>query len=255
MIRRIMSYRFMFSELVKRDFKKKYKGTVLGMFWSMLSPLLHLLVMRIVFTQFFGRNTPHYTTYLFAGNLMFSFFVESTNGGKNALVANSDIIQKINIPKPLFLLSKNVSALINFGLTMIIFFIFVALDGIAFSPRFVAVLYPTLCMVLINLGVGLFVSALFVFFRDVGYLYEIFTLLLRYMSAIFYRVDSYPPEVQRIFLVNPVYDCIKYVRLVVIDGTIPSLQYHLLLLAYASVFLFLGILMYRKYNDQFIYYL
>ena len=65
MLKKIKKYRFMFSELVKRDFKKKYKRTVLGMGWSMLSPLLHLLVMKLVFTQFFGRNTPHYTTYLF----------------------------------------------------------------------------------------------------------------------------------------------------------------------------------------------
>ena len=73
--------RFLFEELVKRDFKKKYKRTILGMGWSMLSPLLMLLVMKIVFEQFFGRTVPHYTTYLFCGLLMFNWFSESTNGG------------------------------------------------------------------------------------------------------------------------------------------------------------------------------
>ena len=255
MLKKIKKYRFMFSELVKRDFKKKYKRTVLGMGWSMLSPLLHLLVMKLVFTQFFGRNTPHYTTYLFAGNLFFSFFRESTNGGKDALLANRDLILKINIPKYLFLLSKNVSALINFGLTLIVFFVFVALDGIAFSPKFISILYPVICLVLINVGVGLVLSALNVFFRDIGYLYDIFTQLLMYMSAIFYRVDAYPAEIQRIFLINPVYDCIKYVRVVVLEGNIPSLQYHVLLLAYASVFLIIGCVLYKKLNHKFVYYL
>lgn len=255
MIKKILRYEFLFSELVKRDFKKKYKRTVLGMGWSMLSPLLHLLVMRLVFTRFFGRNTPHYTTYLFAGNLFFSFFRESTNGGKDALVSNRELILKVNVPKYLFLLSKNVSALINFGLTLIVFFVFVALDGIAFSPRFFAILYPVVCLVFTNVGVGLVLSALNVFFRDIGYLYDIFTQLLMYMSAIFYQVDAYPERIQRLFLLNPVYDCIKYVRVVVIDGKIPSLQYHILMLGYALVFLIFGCILYKKLNHRFVYYL
>ena len=114
--------RFLFSELVKRDFKQKYKRTVLGMDWSVLSPLLNLLVMSLVFTQFFGRNTPHYTIYLFCGNLVFSYYRESTNGGMNALMANAHIFTKVNVPKYLFLLSKNVSSLINFGLNLCVFF-------------------------------------------------------------------------------------------------------------------------------------
>lgn len=117
-IRTLREHQFMFEELVKRDFKQKYKRTVLGMAWSVLSPLLTLLVMRVVFTRFFGRDTPHYTTYLFAGNLMFSYFRESTNGGMQSLMSNASIFTKINVPKYMFLLSKNVSAVINFGLTL-----------------------------------------------------------------------------------------------------------------------------------------
>ena len=109
-LHKFSQYRFLFCELTKRDFKRKYKRTVLGMGWSILSPLLTLLVMRIVFTQFFGRETPYYTTYLFAGNLFFNFFKESTKGGMNALYSNASIITKIRVPKYLFLLSQNVSS-------------------------------------------------------------------------------------------------------------------------------------------------
>ena len=146
--------RFLFSELVKRDFKQKYKRTVLGMDWSVLSPLLNLLVMSLVFTQFFGRNTPHYTIYLFCGNLVFSYYRESTNGGMNALMANAHIFTKVNVPKYLFLLSKNVSSLINFGLNLCVFFLFVLFDGISFGPHFLALLYPIICLVVFNLGRG-----------------------------------------------------------------------------------------------------
>ena len=108
MIQKMLSYQFLFEELVKRDFKKKYKRTILGMAWSVLAPLLALLVMKLVFTNFFGRNTPHYTIYLFCGNLIFSYFNESTSQGMFSLVSNAGIFTKVNIPKYFFLFSKNV---------------------------------------------------------------------------------------------------------------------------------------------------
>lgn len=251
---KLRSQKFLFEELVKRDFKQKYKRTVLGMGWSILFPLLQLIVMRLVFTRFFGRNMPYYTTYLFAGNLMFNYFKESTSGSMTALRSNASIFTKINVPKYLFLLSKNVSAVINFGLALIVFFVFAAIDGITFTPVCFAILYPIACLTLFNIGVGMILSALHVFFRDIQYLYEIFTLLLLYMSAIFYYVDSYPENVQKLFLLNPVYANIKYVRLAVIEATVPSLAYHGLLLLYAVVALGIGALIYKKKNQKFLYY-
>lgn len=146
------------------------------------------------------------------------------------------------------------SAIINFGLTLLVFFLFAAIDGVTFSLQFITILYPILCLMVFNIGVGLILSALFVFFRDISYLYDVFTMLLMYMSAIFYTVDGYAPEVQRLFLLNPVYCAIKYVRLVVLNGTVPSVQFHLLLAAYAALALLLGGLMYKKKNHQFLYY-
>lgn len=248
-------YEFLFDELVKRDFKKKYKRTVLGMFWSILSPLLTLLVMKLVFTQFFGRSTPHYTTYLFAGNLVYSYFRDSTNAGMASLMNNKSIITKVPIPKYIFVFSSNISALVNFLLTLVIFFIFAAFDGITFSFSFLALVFPCLCLLIFNIGTGLILSALFVFFRDTQYLYSVFTLLLMYMSAIFYRVESYSLMIQKIFYLNPVYAYIRYFRIVVIDGNIPSLALHVLCVFYAvAVFLF-GFWIYRKNNQKFLYYM
>ena len=250
----IYKRQFLFSELVKRDFKQKYKRTLLGMGWSVLSPLLNLLVMSLVFTRFFGRNPPHYTIYLFCGNLVFSYYRESTNGGMNALMANARIFTKVNVPKYLFVLSKNVSSLINFGLNLCVFLLFALFDGISFGPHFLALLYPITCLVVFNLGVGMILSALFVFFRDITYLYDIFTLLLNYMSAIFYKVDAFSPMVQRIFLCNPVYCYIRYFRVVVLEGGIPSLPFHLLCAFYALLAAAAGGYIYKKYNHSFLYY-
>lgn len=253
-MQKLKQYQFLFEELVKRDFKKKYKRTVLGMAWSILSPLLMLLVMKLVFTQFFGRNMEHYTTYLFCGNLVFSYFSESTGQGMQSLMGNAGIFTKVNVPKYLFLFSKNVQALINFGLTLIVFFLFCILDGITFTWKFLLLLYPICTLLLFNIGVGLILSALFVFFRDIQYLWSVFTQLLMYLSAIFYTIDQYPYTVQCLFLLNPVYLHIRYFRKIVIDGEIPTIWFHLLMLAYVAVVLGIGCWMYKKYNTRFLYY-
>lgn len=254
MLAKLKAHQFLFEELVKRDFKKKYKGTVLGMAWSVLSPLLMLLVMRLVFAHFFGRNMEHYTTYLFCGNLIFAFFNESTGQGMSSLLNNANIFTKVNVPKYLFLLSKNVQCLINFGLTLCMFVLFCFLDKITFTWRWILLLYPICGLVCFNIGVGLILSALYVFFRDIQYLWGVFTQLLMYMSAIFYSIDSYSPLVQHAFLLNPVYLFIRYFRKIVIEATIPSLWFHLLMAFDVLVAVGIGSWMYKKYNHQFLYY-
>lgn len=255
MLQKLKQNQFLFEELVKRDFKKKYKGTILGMAWSMLSPLLMLLVMRLVFTQFFGRGMEHYTTYLFCGNLIFFYFNDATTQGMTSLMSNGAIFSKVNVPKYLFLFSKNVQTLINFGLTLIIFFAFCILDDITFTWRILLLVFPIGCLVLFNLGVGMILSAWYIFFRDIQYLWGIFTQLLMYMSAIFYTIDQYSQTVQYAFLLNPVYLFIRYFRKIVIEASVPSFWFHLLMLADVGVVLLIGCWMYRKYNHRFLYYL
>ena len=254
MLTKLKKHQFLFEELVKRDFKQKYKRTVLGMGWSLLSPLLQLLVMSIVFGQLFGRGMEHYTIYLFCGNLIFAYFKESTGTGMTALMNNARIFTKVNVPKYLFLLSKNISSLINFGLTLCVFFLFAAIDGIEFGLHFLMLIFPVCCLVIFNIGVGLILSAMFVFFRDVQYLYDIFTLLLMYMSAIFYQVESMAPWFQKLIMFNPVYCYIKYFRIVVLNGSIPSLAYHCLCVFYALAAFTVGAFIYKKYNHKFLYY-
>ena len=252
---RFKEHKFLFVELVKRDFKKKYKRTYLGMLWSVLSPLLTLLVMSLIFSRFFKNTTPHYIIYLFSGNIVFSFFSDSTNGGMGSLLANSAIFTKINVPKYIFLLSRNVSSLINFGLTLVMYLIFCIIDGITFTWAFSMLIIPIACLVIFNIGIGLILSALYVFFRDIQYLWSVFTLLLMYMSAIFYTVteDKFGKFVT-LFDCNPLYVYIKYFREIVIHNNIPDLRLHLLAIGYALVAFALGALCYKKWNHKFLYY-
>ena len=254
MFGKLKRHRFLFEELVKRDFKKKYKRTVLGVGWSMLAPLLMLLVMKLVFENFFGRNVNHYTTYLFCGLLTFNWFSESTNSGMRSLFGNASIFTKVNIPKYLFLLSVNIQVLINFTLTLAVFFIFCAIDHVQFSWRFLLLAYPVSTMLVFNIGVGMVLSALFVFFRDIDYLWTVALQLLMYGSAIFYTLDGLGSDVQTLFSFNPVYRHIAYFRQIVLDATVPSAGTHLVLAAFAAAALLAGSFMYKRYNTKFLYY-
>lgn len=255
MLKKLKTNRFLFEELVKRDFTKKYKRTVLGMLWSVLGPLASLGVMALVFTHFFGRNIDHFIIYMFCGNLVYNYFKESTNSGMASLYNNAGIFSKVNVPKYLFLLSCNVSSLINFGINLLVLFVFCAIDGVVFTWKFILLLYPIGCLVVFNLGMGLILSALFVMFRDMTYLYDIFTQLLMYLSAIFYSIDSYTQQIQCLFYLNPVYVYIRYFRKIILDGEIPQPSFHLLAAGYAIMVLVIGAVIYKKKNYKFLYYI
>ena len=254
MIEKIKERSFLFTELVKRDFKKKYKRSYLGVMWSLISPLLSLLVMRIVFTRIFGRGIEHYTTYLFCGNLVFAYFNESTTQGMSAILHNAAIFTKIKVESILFLLSKNAQTFINFALTLIVFFVFCIFDGIMPSASFLLLIFPILCLTAFNVGVGAVLASLYVFMRDVQYLWSVFVQLLMYLSAIFYTIESYPEWARFLFNLNPVYLFISYFRKAVIEGRAPELWHHALMLVYSLFAMLAGLGVYRKARNKFPYY-
>lgn len=248
------NHRFVFEELVKRDFVKRYKRTVLGMLWSILSPLLTLGVMAFIFTNLFGRNIPHFVIYMFSGLINFNYFVESTNDGMRALRANARIFSKVNVPKYLFLFSQNVASLINFAIILMIYFGAIWISELHFSWRYVFLIYPVACLIVINLGVGFILSAMYIFFQDIQYLYSVFTRVLMYASAIFYDPSRFPDSVKMVLSFNPVFLCISYFREIVLHDTIPGWGLHLRLAIYAVVLFLLGCFMYKKYNKKFLFY-
>lgn len=241
---------FLLGALIRRDFIKKYKRTTLGILWSALSPLLLLITMDIIFGTFFGRKMPHYTIYLFSGLLLFNYFSSSTRGAMIALYSNAPIYSKVQVPKHYFVLSLSVARFIDFLVALAVYFIFVAVDGIAFSVRFVYLLYPIICLYFINLGIGMFLSTLYIFFRDINYLWPIICRIIMYASAIFYDVSILPGIVRRALSCNPLYMCIDYFRQLVIHSTVPSLEYHIVLGLMAVFCLVFGFVTYRFSRDK-----
>ena len=245
--------RFLLKQLIRRDFKSRYKRAALGVLWSMLAPLLRFGAQAIIFTTLFNRGE-HYISYLIAGNIVFHYFTDATTNTMFALQANGGIISKIKVDKDLFIFSRSISCLLNFLLTTIIMFVIVFIYQTPFHWNFVLLLYPVICMFFLNMGVGYILSVLFVLFKDTQYLYGLFTNVLMYFSAIFYRVESFSEQAQKLFYVNPVYCYIDYFRTIIIDNTIPSLFVHGLCVGFAVLFMVIGKLMYKLNDNKFAYY-
>lgn len=251
---KIKQNRFLFEELTKRDFKKKYKRTMLGILWSVISPFLTFLIQYFVFGHIFHRLDSGFVVYLLTGTLIFSFFNNATTAGMFAMYSNGSILSKVNVPKSLFVLSSNSAATFNFFLTLIVYFGFMLACGVNFGPHLLLMIYPILCLIIFNIGVSYVLSALFVFFRDIQYLYHIFTMLLSYLSAIFYEIKAFPEQLHILFYMNPIYEYISYTRELVIQSSVPSLQHHLVCLAFSLGMLGIGLLVHKKTEQKFVYY-
>lgn len=250
----IKKEQFLFEILVNRDFTLKYKRTVLGMLWSIISPLVSLLVMWMVFKNILKSNIEHFVIYMFAGQVVFNYFNDATTLGMTSLVDNANIFTKVNVPKYMFLLSKNISSLINFGITLLLLLLFILVEGLQVTSLYIMLVYPILMLILFNIGMGWILSALFVFFRDMRYLWGVFTQLLMWISAIFYGIDNLPPTARNLFLFNPVYLFIRYFRKIILENTVPSFPFHMLMLGYTVLAMGLGILIYKKNSREFLYY-
>lgn len=245
---------FLFKQLVHRDFTGRYKRAFFGVLWSILSPMFMFAVQAVVFSQVFGRTTAHYITYLITGNVVFHYFSDASNAGMFSLSSNGSIISKIKVPKWIFLLSKNVSCTMNFGFTLIINFIIAAIDGIEFHLTFFSLIYPIIWLTIFNIGIGMILSALHVFFRDIQYFWGIAVQAILYLSAVFYRVDMFNDFAKALFYLNPIYTYITYFRSVIINNAVPDLRLHLLCAGYAVEMLLIGILVYKKNSSRFVYY-
>lgn len=242
--------KYLLKQLIRRDFIKKYKRTTFGILWSVLSPLLLLVTMSLIFRNLFGRNTPHYNVYLFSGLLLYNYFNNSTSGSMLDLYQNSSIYSKVPVPKTYFIFSHSIANLINFGITLCVYFVFVAADGIPFRWNFLTLLYPITCLYFINLGIGLLLSTLYIFFSDVKYLYPVICRVVMYGSAIFYDVYIMSSRVRRVLQCNPVYSCIEYFRQVVIHATVPDLAHHIALALMAAICMLIGTLTYRSMRKK-----
>ena len=256
-------YSFLMSQLISRDFKVKYKRSVLGVLWSILQPILMMTVMAIVFSQMFRFNVEgtNYLVYLMTGIIMFSYFSDATNNAMTSVVFNFGLINKVYIPKYIFPISKCLFCGINFVLTLIPWFGIILLSYFGLGHYtchinvwYILIPYIFVCLFLFSLGIGMILSCVSVFLRDMFYIYSIILTIWNYMTPVFYSIEILPEKLQTIFKFNPLYLYITGVRSIVLSGHRPSLIQLGSMALISFVILLIGLFVFRKKQDEFIYY-
>lgn len=183
--------RILLRELVITDFKLRYQGSVLGYVWSLLKPLMLFAIMYVVFVHFlrFGRGIEHFAVSLLLGLVLWTFFIEATSQGMQAIVGRGDLIRKINFPKYIIVISGTISALINMILNLLVVFVFMLFDGVHFSWSLL--LFPITLFIIyaFSLGLAFFLAAAYVKYRDISHIWDVFLQGLFYATPIIYPIQ------------------------------------------------------------------
>lgn len=251
----IERYKFLISQLVIRDFKIKYKRSVLGVFWSFLNPLLTMVVQYIVFSTMFRSEINNYAVYLLVGIVCYSFFNEVTTMSLQSISGNANLIKKVYMPKYILPLARTLSSSVNLLISVIPLLLISIITGVVFHKSIFLTIFFLLCLIVFALGVGMFLSALNVFFRDVQFLWTVICMMWMYATPIFYSPSIIPEKFSFILDFNPLYHFIKNIRMCIIDGISPGPKSYIFCLLFALLSLFVGSLVFKKSQDKFTLYL
>ena len=248
-------YKYLLSELVKRDIKIKYRRSVIGIFWSFLNPLLTMIVLTVIFSTIFSMNIPNFPVYLLTGMIIFELFNKGSSGAMRSIRNNASIIKKVYVPKYMYSLGVALSELINFMLALIVLFLVMVYTGAPFTPYILTAIVPIFLLLIFTIGVGLILATVTVFFRDIEHLYGVFLTLLMYGCAIFYPVEIIPESVRFLFFYNPIFVYISMCRDSFLYGRMFDMNMLLFGIVSAVIALVLGIVLFYKYQDRFILYI
>ena len=199
----VRKYRFLIRQLVARDFRTKYKRSILGMFWSFLNPLLMMLVQYFVFSTIFKSDVPNFAAYLIIGTVMFNFFNEACGMALGSIVGNASLITKVYMPKYIYPLTRVMSSMVNLVISLIPLLIVCVITGVEFHKSALLAFFFLICLTVFSLGLGLLLSAAMVFFRDTQFLWGVLSMMWMYATPIFYPETILPEEFKFILQVNP----------------------------------------------------
>jgi len=250
LINDLKKYYNLLFEMVIRDIKVKYKKSILGLLWSVLNPLLMMIVMTIVFSTLFKSDIKNFPIYLLIGQITFSFFSDATNMSMMSIITNGSLLKKVYIPKYIFPASKTIFALVNFLFSLIAIAIVAIFTRQPISIHIIGLPLLIIYMFIFSLGIGLVLSSFAVFFRDLVHLYGILLLVWMYLTPIFYPVRIIPEKFLIFIKLNPMYHYISYFREILLYNRWPSFKMNIICLTFAILSLILGsIVFYRKQNE------
>ena len=247
-------YHYLLYQLVKKDIKLKYRSSYMGVLWTLLEPLLTMMVLVLVFSKLY-HNTKDFPVYILTGRLLYSFFANTTRGALKSVRANASMIKKVYVPKYMYPLASVLSGYVQFLISLVVLAGVAVYCDITPTWHLLESLIPLIVVLILTMGIGLWLSTLAVFFRDLEYLWSVALTLIMYACAIFYKVETVVGDNNRwLFRLNPLYSVIENFRDAVYGNAmnVPVMLYS----AAFSVVLFLsGLLIFYKNQDKFILHL
>ena len=251
----VQKYRFLIRQLVSRDFKTKYKRSILGVFWSFLNPLLTMAVQYVVFSTIFKSGIPNYEVYLLIGIISFNFFSEACSMALSSITGNAALITKVYIPKYIYPLTRVMSSVINLAISLLPLLIVILITGLELHKSALLALFFLLCLIIFCLGLGMLLSASMVFFRDTQFLWGVFSLMWMYVTPVFYPETILPDSLKIVLQVNPLYHFLKSTRMCILDGLSPEPAVYVQCLAIALGMLLVGAFVFYREQNKFVLYL
>ena len=251
-IKDLYEYRQMIFSLVRKDLRGRYKGSVLGFFWTFLNPLLQLVVYTAVFSYVLRVNIDKYYLYLFVGLIPWMFFSSSMTGGAASILAQKDLIKKIYFPREVIPISYVTSCFVNMLLTFLVIFAVVLISGVGLNP--LALLCLPIVMVveyIMALGIAMLTSAVTVYFRDLEHILGIVSMAWMYMTPIMYTKDMVPDKLLPLFNINPMTHVIECYRSILYEAAIPNLKTLISATVLCILFLLLGLVVFSKLQKHF----
>lgn len=253
--------RALLSELVRTDFKLRYQGSVLGYAWSLLRPLFIFAILYIVFTRVFslGKDVPHYPVYLLIGIVIWNFFTETTQQSLGSIVGRGDLIRKIRIPRWIIIISSSLSALINLLLNLVIVAIFMIINHVQPTLTLLLVPFILLEVYIFALGLSLFLSAAYVKFRDISYVWEVILQGAFYLTPIIYPISRITNvSFQKLLLLNPMAQTIQAARYAMVTHQTTTTYsifnggpYVIIPYVFVALGLIIGLMYFRKESKYF----
>lgn len=248
---------FILQQLVGKDFKLKYRRSVLGVVWSVLNPLLMMIVMSFVFSFFLRYDSiQHYPLYLIIGNITWTVFADSTNFGVTSIIDAAGLLKKVKVNKTVFPIEKVLFALVNFGFSLIAVLIVMAWEGVAPTPYLFLLPVVLLCLAVFCVGMAMILGTLAVFFRDMIHLWSVIILAWMYATPIFWpqsMIEAVPYTfVRKLMYANPMYNYVNFMRNIFIDGVMPGWKTFALCVFWAVFSFLLGYLVFHKNEHKFI---
>ena len=255
LFKELYKYRYLIVELVSRDIKKKYRRSILGVLWSLLNPLFIMIITAMIFSHLFRFDIENYPLYLLCGQIIFTFYNESTRFAMLSIIENGILLKKVYVLKYLFPTSRVVSSCVNLLFTLPALFLIIIVTDANFSLATFTFVIPLFFMLIFCLGVGLILSTLAVYFRDMVHLYNVFLSLLSYATPIFYPESIVPEQYSLILRLNPLYFYMKAFRQSVCEARIPEADLLMTCIAISVVTIFIGWRLFKKYQNNFVLYI